>query len=72
MLTRIAEGGVLILIGDATQTDLRGETGIEWLINFVNRHEELREFVGIVEGTSDDIVRGGLCKAIVKAREKEM
>ena len=71
LVTRIAEGGVLICIGDPTQNDLKGETGIEWLVNFVERHPELKEFIGITEGDSDDIVRGGLCKTMVKAMESE-
>jgi phosphate starvation-inducible PhoH-like protein len=72
LLTRIEEGGVLIMIGDGTQTDLRGQTGIEWLVDFVDRHPHLDEVIGVVEGDSDDIVRGGLCKAIVQAREKDL
>ncbi len=72
LLTRIADGGILIAIGDPTQNDLRGETGIEWLVDFVDRHEDLQEFVGVTEATSDDIVRGGLCKMTVKAREKDI
>lgn len=71
ILTRLGENSKMILIGDMTQNDLRGQTGIEWVIDFVDNHE-LYEYVGIVEGTSDDIVRSGFCKAVVQAREKEL
>lgn len=71
MLTRLEEGGKLILIGDPNQSDIRGENGIDWLCKFIEKHNELKEFVKIIHASSDDIVRGGFCKAVVKAKEKE-
>jgi phosphate starvation-inducible protein PhoH and related proteins len=71
MLTRIADGGKLICIGDRTQSDIRGQNGIEWLVDFVERHPELEDFVEVIRADSDDIVRGGLCKTVVKAKEKD-
>lgn len=70
MLTRIAEGGKLIIIGDPTQNDMKGENGIEWLCRFVDENPELREDVAVIHATSDDIVRSGLCKKMVKAKER--
>ena len=72
MLTRIADGGKLICIGDRTQNDLKGQNGIEWLINFVRDNSELEEYVEVIRATSDDIVRGGLCKTVVKAKERQI
>lgn len=74
MLTRMEEGAKLILIGDGTgqQTDLKGVNGIEWLIKFVENNPELQKHIKVIEATSDDIVRGGLCKAMVQAKEKEV
>ena len=72
LLTRLEEGGKLILIGDPTQNDLRGQNGIDWLCEFVNRNPELEKHIKIIKATSNDIVRGGLCKAMVKAKEKEI
>lgn len=72
MLTRIADGGCLICIGDRTQSDIKGKNGIEWLVEFVSNNPELEEFVEVITGTSDDIVRGGLCKTVVKAKEREI
>ena len=71
IITRLGENSKMVCMGDTTQNDLRGKTGLEWLVNFVDDNE-LDEYVTIVEGTSDDIVRSGLCRAMVKAREKEL
>jgi len=70
MITRVAEGGKLILLGDPTQNDLRGENAMQWLPKFVEANPELKDFIKVIEATSDDIVRGGLCKLMVKAKEK--
>ncbi len=70
MITRIAEGGKLILIGDATQNDLRGKNAMDWLPEFLKQNPELHDHIALVEATSDDIVRGGLCKMMVKAKER--
>jgi len=72
ILTRVGEGGKLILIGDPTQTDLKGKTGIEWLAEFIKDNPDLSDHIKLVEATSDDIVRSGLCKTIVKAKERSL
>lgn len=73
MLTRMEDGAKLILIGDDSghQTDIKGENAITWLKCFVENNPELQKHIKIVEATSEDIVRSGLTKAMVKAREKE-
>lgn len=70
VLTRITEGGKLVLLGDKTQSDLTGIDGMSWLHDFVDRHN-LHDIVEFVEGTSDDIVRSGFVKSVVKAKEKD-
>jgi phosphate starvation-inducible PhoH-like protein len=64
------DGGKLILLGDPTQSDIRGENAMEWLPKFVARNPELKDHIAVIEATSDDIVRGGLCKKMVKAKER--
>ena len=32
---------------------------------------ELKDFIEVVDATSDDIVRSGLCKMMVKAKERD-
>lgn len=73
MLTRREQGAKLILIGDGTgqQTDIKGKNGIEWLTEFVDNNPELQKHIKVITATSDDIIRSGLCKAMVKAKEKE-
>lgn len=70
VMTRLCESSQLFCLGDSEQNDLSGETGLEWAIDFIERHD-LHKFASVVEGTSDDIVRSGFCKAIVKAMESE-
>lgn len=71
IITRLAEGSKLIIIGDPTQNDLKRGNGIDWLKSFVNDNPELKDEICVVEATSDDIVRSGLCKAVVKAKERK-
>lgn len=70
MLTRVSESGKLCLLGDRNQSDLKGQNGIDWLVNFVKNNPELQRHIKIIEATSDDIVRGGLCKDMVKSKER--
>src|SRR5690606_1634804 len=73
LLTRMEEGSKLILLGDPNQHDLVGvQNGIDWLEEFVERNKQLSKHIKIIKASSNDIVRGGLCKAVVKAREKEL
>lgn len=74
MITRMEEDSKLILIGDGTglQTDIKGESGLDWLCKFVDNNPELQQYIKIIKATSDDIVRSNLTKSIVKAREKEV
>lgn len=70
IITRVTENGKLFIIGDATQTDIKGVNGLSWLESFVEKHG-LQEHIEILKANSDNIVRGGLCKAFVKAMEQE-
>ena len=68
LITRVCDGGQLIIIGDHTQKDLKGMSGLEWLEAFIKRHG-MQDTICVVKSTSDDIVRGSICKEIVKAKE---
>jgi phosphate starvation-inducible protein PhoH and related proteins len=70
LITRVTEDGRLFIIGDPVQTDMKQESGLVWLYSFVEKHN-LHEYIEIIEATNDDIVRGGLCKAFVKAMEQD-
>jgi len=71
ILTRVGEYGKLIMIGDHTQNDLKGKSGIAWVEEFIEDHN-LHEYAAVVKATSDDIVRSGFCKAVVKAKESQI
>lgn len=71
MLTRMEEGSRLFLIGDPNQSDIKGQNAIDWLCDFVDKNPELEQHIKIIKATSDNIVRSGLCKSLVKAKEKE-
>lgn len=70
IITRVTEDGRLFIIGDPVQTDMKIESGLVWLDKFVTKHN-LQEHIEVISATSDDIVRGGLCKAFVKAKESD-
>lgn len=68
VLTRCSDQCKVTLCGDPCQKDIRGDSGLEWFTSFTKRHDL---DVGIVEFTSDDIVRGGLVKDIIKGLEED-
>lgn len=70
VMTRLGESSKLFCLGDTEQNDVGGENGLDWAIDFIDSHN-LERFASVVEGDSDDIVRSGFCKAIVKAKEAE-
>lgn len=70
IMTRLGETSKLFCLGDSEQHDMGGQNGLEWSVDFIDRHN-LDEFAAVVEGSSDDIVRSGFCKAVVKAMEVE-
>ncbi len=69
-VTRVGENSKVILDGDLFQTDIKGLNGLQWAIDTVKANPKLQEYTGIVEFTSEDIVRSGLCKEWVVAIEK--
>ena len=71
IMTRLGEESKMVFLGDRTQNDMKGRTGIEWAIDFCDRHGLTGDLVSVVEGDSDDIVRSGFCKAVVKGMEKD-
>ena len=63
IVTRVSDNCKMILSGDLNQKDIRGQSGLAWFLDFVERHR-IRG-VGIINFDSpDDIVRGGLVRDI--------
>ena len=71
LLTRLATGGQLILIGDSTQNDHGGETGLQFVAWLLAKYGLLKD-AAVLKATSDDIVRDDFVKHVVMAMEEEM
>jgi phosphate starvation-inducible PhoH-like protein len=78
MLTRVGDKSQIIFTGDEKQNDLKGASGLRQTISLLNKMietkpryltdddlEELNKNIAVIEFTPDDVVRSGLCKAIV-------
>ena len=65
IVTRVSDNCTLVISGDNSQKDIKGETGLSWFLKFVKRHNI--EGVGHVTfNDPEDIIRGGLCGAIAR------
>lgn len=75
IVTRISDRCKLVLCGDIRQKDIRGESGLEWFMKFVERHN-IKNVAVIDFSDPEDIVRGGLVKQIaiglMKDQQKEV
>lgn len=69
IVTRLGEDAKLVLCGDPKQTDIRGQNGLDYIQHIVEKYGI--PSVGVIEFTSDDIVRSDLVKQFVMAFEKE-
>lgn len=71
-VTRVGETCVTVINGDISQSDLKDSgNGLAYLINLCKRDWDLNKEVKVIEFTSEDVVRSGLCKLFVKAFERE-
>lgn len=63
IITRIGDNCKLVLCGDLNQRDIKGDSGLQWFLDFATRHS--LQGVGIVNFDSvDDIIRGGFVKDV--------
>jgi phosphate starvation-inducible PhoH-like protein len=63
LLTRIGNNTKMLINGDIEQRDKHDATGLEDAIGRLHHLDE----VGIVKFTSDDCVRSGICKKVLRA-----
>lgn len=71
-ITRIGANSKVVVNGDIRQSDLKIESGLSKYIKLLqNNYEDLEEFVGVIEFSSDDIVRHELVKRHVKIFERD-
>lgn len=69
IVTRLGEGATLVVCGDASQHDLRGQSGIDYLTYIINKYNI--SDTAIINFTPDDIVRSGIVKEFVLAFTEE-
>lgn len=63
IITRIGDNCKLVLCGDLNQRDIKGDSGLQWFLEFATRHN--LKGVGIVNFDSvDDIIRGGFVRDV--------
>lgn len=63
VLTRFGEGSKMVICGDTKQKDINGYSG---LADAVIKLSDVDD-IGFINFTSDDCVRSGMCKKILKA-----
>ncbi len=68
LLTRIGEGTQVIIAGDVKQTDLKSGSGLHIIIRLIRKYNL---HIPVIEFTSDDIVRSGICKQWIEIFDKE-
>jgi phosphate starvation-inducible PhoH-like protein len=67
-VSRHGENSVTVINGDLSQSDLNGGgNGLSYALDLIDKSKELKELVGVVDFSYEDIVRSDLCKAWVKA-----
>ena len=64
-LTRIGENTKYFITGDPTQTDIRGENGLQWAVEKLQNCESIK----IIRFENNEIVRSGLVKIILNYLE---
>lgn len=69
LVTRMEEGARLIISGDPTQSALKGENGLEYLINLTKKN--LHGDVGMVTFKPEDCCREGISAHYTNLFEKE-
>ena len=71
LITRMGKNSTLVLAGDVRQSELRGESGLSWLVDFVKRRN-LSENFGFVDfNETGDIVRSDAVKQFIIALMKD-
>jgi phosphate starvation-inducible PhoH-like protein len=68
LLTRIGENARLVIDGDITQSDLKGENGLSMAVDMAERWSIPHE---IIEFLPEDVVRSDMCRRWVEAFENE-
>ncbi len=71
IITRVSDNCTLVIMGDASQKDIRGQSGLEWVEDFLTRHKIAGVGICSFDDAENDIVRGGFVKDIAKGLMKD-
>lgn len=67
MITRMGKNSKLVLSGDVRQSELQGNSGLEWVTKFVQRHNLSNNFGFVDFNEINDIVRSEAVKQFIVA-----
>ena len=70
IITRVGKNCTLVLAGDITQSELKENSGLKWLINFYGKHD-LKGFYHVDFNDVNDIVRSDTVKSFITALQRE-
>lgn len=65
LVTRMGKNSRLVLAGDLRQAELKGDSGLHWLIKFVERHNLSHNFGFVDFNEVNDIVRSDAVKQFI-------
>ena len=72
LVTHMGKNSKLVLSGDIRQSELRGDSGLVWLTNFLDRHDHLSRNFGYIDfNSTDDIVRSNAVRDFIIAMVKD-
>ena len=65
LITRMGKDSTLVLAGDVRQAELKGESGLVWLTNFIQRHD-MNDVFGFIDfNETNDIVRSDAVRKFI-------
>lgn len=67
LITRMGKNSKLVLSGDVRQAEIKGESGLAWIADFVQRHSLTKNFGFVDFGDVNDIVRSDAVKEFIVA-----
>lgn len=71
LITRMGKNSKLVLSGDVRQSELKGESGLNWVSKFVQRHNLSSNFGFIDFDDVNDIVRSDAVKQFIVALTRD-
>lgn len=70
-VSRIGEDCKVVINGDIKQKDIKEDSGLSYAMKLIDRNKSLKQKIGCVDFTIDDIVRSDICADWIRAFEKD-